>query len=607
MKRHWVRWVLLVAAALPALIPLIILLGYGVDMPFWDQWDPNLAGLYIRAHNHQLSLFDFTAQHSEHRILVPRLLGFMLNILTGWNTIAETVLEWLIVLATGCGVLWLARQTISGGQTTFRVLGLWLVANLLLFSPGQWENWMWGMGLINVMAMFFTVAGLIVLTSNLGLWTKTIIAMLLAMAAQHSTGNGVLSWILLGAALAWSSSIKELKSKIPQLATWGGGFVLNLVLFFYNYKEPAHPPELEKHYVGLAPTVQYVLAFLGNSFAYASRLDVLTISSVCGLLMLLLLVGAMGYFVYLWIFRKDFAVCSRMLPWFLLAGFSVCSAILGALYRARLGVANAISSRYITFSFWLPIAMLFLLPIVCDDLKKRFPLRRPEPGDTSGASFWDTIVPFVAAALMSLQLLAISPGIDGCLEAASARLRGKGALMLFPISPNNPRLAQFVYPITPTLIDEAPKLNELGYLHPPMITNPVAEQIMDNRYSDADAQRVGMMQQIRRADANQLYAEGWAMLPDKMRPADAVFLTYQNEKQQSIIFAVAEGILQRPDLVNANHDVRYGLSGWSATIPISALPANLTSFRIDAWGLDSETGRAIRLAGGVPMTRGNGG
>src|SRR5205809_5407717 len=94
------RWAYFVAAALPALFPLAMVLHYGVDVPHWDEWAPALAGIYVKAHAHSITFADLVAQHNEHRFLVPRLLLLPLNALTHFNPIAEMVLEWLIVLIT---------------------------------------------------------------------------------------------------------------------------------------------------------------------------------------------------------------------------------------------------------------------------------------------------------------------------------------------------------------------------------------------------------------------------------------------------------------------------------------------------------------------------
>jgi hypothetical protein len=78
----------LLIAALPAAIPPVLIALDAVNLPLVDQWQPDIAGLFLKSHDHTLGLHDFLAQHNEHRILIPRLIFFLLGLATHWNTIA---------------------------------------------------------------------------------------------------------------------------------------------------------------------------------------------------------------------------------------------------------------------------------------------------------------------------------------------------------------------------------------------------------------------------------------------------------------------------------------------------------------------------------------
>ena len=111
---------MLAACASPALVQAWAISRFGVNVLFWDQWDPGIAGLFLKAQRGELSLSDFTALHNEHRILVPRVLYLLLGSLSGWNTLLEMWAEWLVVCATSHGVLLLIRRTHApspGGRT----------------------------------------------------------------------------------------------------------------------------------------------------------------------------------------------------------------------------------------------------------------------------------------------------------------------------------------------------------------------------------------------------------------------------------------------------------------------------------------------------------
>src|SRR6478609_1679293 len=102
---------LIIAASLPMLIPLVLISKYGVNVPYWDQWDPDISDIFIKSHDHTLSLSDLAAQHFENRILVPRLIFLALGKMTGWNTIVEMLAGWLIACATSIVIGILIFQT----------------------------------------------------------------------------------------------------------------------------------------------------------------------------------------------------------------------------------------------------------------------------------------------------------------------------------------------------------------------------------------------------------------------------------------------------------------------------------------------------------------
>jgi hypothetical protein len=71
MSQRPLRFLLLLTAVLPFVIPLGLIGSFGRNYLFWDEWDPDIAGVYVKAHQHWLTFSDLAAQHYEHRILVP--------------------------------------------------------------------------------------------------------------------------------------------------------------------------------------------------------------------------------------------------------------------------------------------------------------------------------------------------------------------------------------------------------------------------------------------------------------------------------------------------------------------------------------------------------
>ncbi|HZS38481.1 MAG TPA: hypothetical protein VFF06_16715, partial [Polyangia bacterium] len=65
------RWPLGVALV-PAIALAAFVWRFGVDVPYWDQWE--LVPLLKGAHDGTLRAADFFALHNEHRLVVPRLI-----------------------------------------------------------------------------------------------------------------------------------------------------------------------------------------------------------------------------------------------------------------------------------------------------------------------------------------------------------------------------------------------------------------------------------------------------------------------------------------------------------------------------------------------------
>src|SRR5208282_5635582 len=91
------RWLWFFLAALPALTPLVLILHYGVDFHYFDEWTPDMTGPLVKAYHHQLTLGDILAQHNEHRVAVARLILLAINPITHWNNVENLIVAWLMV------------------------------------------------------------------------------------------------------------------------------------------------------------------------------------------------------------------------------------------------------------------------------------------------------------------------------------------------------------------------------------------------------------------------------------------------------------------------------------------------------------------------------
>src|ERR1051325_5649941 len=91
------------AIVTPASLVIFVILRFGVDVPYWDDWA--FVSLLERIHAGKLSIRDLFAQHNEHRMIFPRLVKLGLTHFTGWNTFYELFASWTFI-ALSFLVLW---------------------------------------------------------------------------------------------------------------------------------------------------------------------------------------------------------------------------------------------------------------------------------------------------------------------------------------------------------------------------------------------------------------------------------------------------------------------------------------------------------------------
>lgn len=127
--------VLYAVVLLPPLYILYLITRYGIDVPFWDEWE--FVPLLMKFKSGALTFHDLLAQHNEHRILFPRLIMLVLAAVTGWDIRYELYANFAVAAFTFVFLNLLYRRAAGKGRAPwFPALSAFLV-----FSPVQAENW----------------------------------------------------------------------------------------------------------------------------------------------------------------------------------------------------------------------------------------------------------------------------------------------------------------------------------------------------------------------------------------------------------------------------------------------------------------------------------
>ncbi len=338
-------------AAIPLVCLVLLVIRYGVDLPYRDEW---ALVWYIReAYRGSLSLYDLWLPHNEHRMLFPRILLLALARLTGWNVSYELAVN--ILLATGI----LALVVHQAGRTRL-LLGpdradfLLPALSLTAYSLKQADNWLMGFQLLFWLNVLAAVSGMIALAMPVFRWWRFLAALFAGVVASYSTANGLLYWLVALPGLLALPLRNRRTKRICQLA-----WLLVALTTIGSHLHDYHRPPLGRLTTSLIERpldhIAYVLCYLGNpvgphhilATCLAGLLGLLTVA-VAGLLLV----------------RSRHLTMQALVPYLSLALYSLGTALVTGAGRVHLGPLQAKVSRYVTMATPLWLAVLVLLYLV---------------------------------------------------------------------------------------------------------------------------------------------------------------------------------------------------------------------------------------------------
>ncbi len=141
--------------------------------------------------------------------------------------------------------------------------------------------------------------------------------------------------------------------------------------------------------------------------------------------------------------------------------------------------------------------------------------------------------------------------------------------------------------------ERARYLTEIGFLHPGLIkTNRIQDFIDTNNNRQVEGFFFEKMEAI---GGHNLMVSGWAIFTDTGLPVDAIVLSYDNEQDESIVSAVADMTITRPNLVKELKNQKYIKSGWQKVLSTHRFPEGNIS--VKAWALDTDTTNFYQIPG----------
>ena len=559
----------LLLATIPAWRALSWVLQYGVDVPIKDDWD--MAPLIVKAQTGQLSFADLFQQQHEARMVLPALIFILSAAGSHWDVRALMLLSVAICVLTAAGIYSLLLQ--SGLRLWTAALCFW-VATAVIFSAAQFELWVWASGFPSFLPALFLVLALATIETQLSSGSKFAVCATCATGASFTLSHGLLLWGLTFPVLLLGGREQNWRR---WLCGWIAATAVCTGVYFHGYVKPAAVPDFAPAVAGL-DYLRYFLAFLGGEFTFSLRANRATLATAAGAVLLAIYLAMLGFAL---LRRRDLGCARRMLPWFTLGGYSLGCAGLATLGRVGFGIDSALSSRYVTFSLYLTVAVVVLVALAGSELC------------TSKVSLNVTtafcgICVILAGAAAILHQLANNRCVR-LMQTSWAETRLFRAAVLFSHAiDTSAALRRAGNPSPDVVRARAAALDELKLLRPRLVRTAEIGALQT-----AESETVaGNFEIIERIDDQQARASGFAVLKRQGRPADAVLLAYETPAQSSIAFAISDAVVRRRDVARAMRDQRHVLAGWTVTFPRVAVPAGA---RISAWALDADVPKVYRL------------
>lgn len=352
-KRY--KWqLLLVPFLITGGLILFCLIHYGVNTPFWDEWE--MVAIFQDKDHHQLTFSDFWRQHNEHRIFFPNIVLTIGAYLTHWNVKAELLYNFFFSVITA---LMLYLFILKKIKTPLLMLFAGVLIAAWYFSPVQYENWLWGWQV----EWFMCVAGAVVTIFLLDLysgnkykrgWLLLTGAIITAVIATFSLGSGILIW-----PVGFAILLLYRQSKKP-IGIWIIAALVSAAAYYHNYHKPAGDPSTTLFLHQRLNFIRYILSYFGRPVS-----DQQDVAMLMGAILLALLIPVI-YMV--WLKR---AQLPKFMPWLSLMTLSLLAGGLTAVSRLGFGVIQGSASRYTAFSLLYVIGLTGLICTLFDTVKMR--------------------------------------------------------------------------------------------------------------------------------------------------------------------------------------------------------------------------------------------
>jgi hypothetical protein len=579
------HWLLLAGIVAPVLLAFRIQKKHWINIPIWDEWDtPGVALLhYLQG---TLTWGDLLSQHNESRKAVPRLIHIAIASVAGWDVRQGMVLTFLFACAASAWALMYLRRRMSNAP--FRVLVAWLLINLFLFAPSQYENFLSGF-VFEIFIPFLCLFGCCAI--NLSRWplpVKAVSNSFLALLSTYTFAHGILLWAFAIPIPIRGEGLRRTAGFYLCYALYVAIGLIAIAYYFIGYKRP----EIAPPSAGLAQlpqVLEFIIVWLG-----AVVRSPLVNARLSGALVGLIIAAAIaGTFAVL---RKNKERWPVYYPWLLLLGFALASGAVTAIGRVNIGTDNVFNTwfygfsgmRYNASSVFVYVAVIGLIFNLYEDRIRAQPLWRSR--FLTGATVCWTLLAVAWIEMFSDEWTRVK-------KFQANRKRARTAVIWANALPKNPEIFA-AYPYLDGFAGRVDKMRDSGLLKLPKVGEAVRHAIA-KAPTGVDLGTGFLDLSEPRPDGYFRFA-GWARNPLKGAGADYVVLGWQEADNSFHPFSAIRTGRVRPD-VEKVYGPQALKAGFDEEIDLSKLPAG--ALTIKAWGIDWDSQQAFPLEGAIRLER----
>jgi hypothetical protein len=600
------RAFLILLGVLPALFLFADIHAFAVNVPFMDDWQ--FVPLLEKTKNGTLTFEDLFAPHDEHRLLVPRMIIIASMFATGGDYRVQSFVTFAVVAIISACLLWLMMRL--DGRSN-RVVGTWALANIALFSPIQFHNWLWPMQFAYFLPYSFLALCFCVLYARIPALPKFVLAAVFALAGNYSFVQGNLIWPATLLVILFAPEIIREGIRRKFAIAWSVLGALAVTLYFWGLEHNSALPDYAYGHEGVPPTMstlhqlqehpgntvlrmgRFILGMFGNSIARGFPVsNNLVFSYICGAIVLFL--ALIGLSVA---WRRGLFL-DRALPWACLLLFTFLTAAFVCVGRVWRSDFQPLTPRYTTFGAFCIVSLIALLSTAFSGLRGQLVRSASHPTCSGHILSWTQ--GFLVGIYLCVQGVNWIYGQHLMEEWRLTRWHARARLHFLGRVPNyaGPNLLGGKEELIEVM---AQILERLGMLNPPRASDLRISAL--GREIIPDGFKRGRFDGLTMRGANGWRASGLAICTGG-RSADAVLLGVKNAAGEWMVLAAATPLSPLQYLAkNAIMDWEFlAVSGpqrrgeWQIDLPLDAF-GELRSGVVRAWAMDFNRHVLYRLPG----------